>query len=239
MALPKLNDIPQYELDIPSTGQTVKFRPFLVKEQKILLIAYESQDKKQILTAMLNTIESCVHDSIDVKKLSTFDVDYMFTQIRSKSVGEKTKLNGICNKCSNSTEIEINLEEATFDYVPNKNNIVNVSKDISIQMRYPSYFEIINNPVIISDESTAAEIMYETLMMSMESVMTEEENILISDEPRAEVESFINSLNNDQFKEINSFLENIPKLKYQLDYTCSSCGETNKKVLEGLDDFFS
>ena len=239
MALPKLNDIPQYELNIPSTDQKIRFRPFLVKEQKILLIAYESQDKQQILTAMLNTIESCVDDSIDVKKLSTFDVDYMFTQIRSKSVGEKTKINAICGSCSDPTEVEVDLEKASFNYETNTNNVVSISKDISIQMRYPSYFEIINNPVIVSDESTAAEIMYETLMISMEAVMTEEENIMISDEPKHEVEAFINSLNNEQFKEINSFLENIPKLKYELDYTCSSCGETTKKVLEGLDDFFS
>ena len=99
MALPKLNDVPLYTMTVPSTGKQVKYRPFLVKEQKVLMLAGESQDKEQMLSSMLNTIESCIDDNINVKNLPTFDVDYLFTQIRAKSVGENANLMVKCSKC--------------------------------------------------------------------------------------------------------------------------------------------
>ena len=115
MALPKLNTAPKYELTVPSTGEKVRFRPFLVKEQKILLIAYESKDRKNIIQAILDTIDSCVEE-LDVKKLTTFDVDFIFTNIRSKSVGEKITVNMNCKSCSTPNEIEIDLDEIPSNY---------------------------------------------------------------------------------------------------------------------------
>ena len=150
MALPRLNETPQYELVIPSTGNTVNYRPFLVKEQKVLLIAYESQDQKQIVTAILNCISSCTDDEIDVSKLSTFDTDYIFTKIRSKSVGESVTVNGKCQSCEHKNEVDINLDN--IELVGNiKPSTVKIRDDILLKMRYPSYYDFVTNEKIMQN----------------------------------------------------------------------------------------
>ena len=128
-ALPKLNATPKHEMVIPSTGKTVMFRPYLVKEEKILLMAFESQDEKTAMKAMLDTIDACVEGDYVKSKLTTFDIEYMFTQIRGKSVGESIDVNLICTECEGKTQKNINLSDISVD-VPKVNNLIQLSKDV-------------------------------------------------------------------------------------------------------------
>lgn len=236
MALPRLNESPQYELTIPSNGNTVKYRPFLVKEQKVLLIAFETQDKKQILNSVLDTIEACC-PGIDKNKLTSFDVDYIFTQIRTKAVGETTNIVSTCT-CGHENDVSVNLENAELRNM-NESDVVKITDNISLRMKWPSYHDIVNNETITSDTSSNTEIIYETIKISIDCVMTEEELIQLRDESPEEIDTFINSLTTDQFNKINEFISNAPSLVYELKYKCESCGIENNKTLEGIQDFFS
>ncbi len=239
MALPRLNENPQYELVIPSTGETVKYRPFLVKEQKVLILALESQDQKQVLNAILNCIDACV-ENIDIKKLATFDVEYVFTKIRSKSVGETTDVNLSCTKCDEYTPVKINLDNIKLeDDISLKKKHVKLTSDITVELKYPTYNEFLNTKSIHEDTITA-NMIYEMMAVCISAVIiNDEERIEIKEESGQEVENFINSLNTDQFEMINDFVESIPKISMSVDFTCESCDQTNTKKLEGLNDFFS
>ena len=237
MALPLINDAPKYELIIPSTKEKIKFRPFLVKEQKNLLIAYESKDANQIMHAMLDCVGSCC-EGVDAYKLSTFDVDYMFTQVRAKSVGETTELAGICSECQRETPIVVDISKIELKEGSVKDNIIEITDKISIKMKYPTYTDFMNT-LIINEELTPTQAMLGTVVSCIESVMTEEENISIKDEPKEEIEKFIDSLTSTQFEKIMEFIDGIPKLVHEQKFNCSSCGQENILKLEGLQDFFS
>lgn len=236
MALPRLNESPQYELVIPSTKEKMAYRPFLVKEQKVLMMAFESQDKKQILNAVLNTIEACA-PGINKNRLSTFDVDYIFTQIRTKSVGETTTIISAC-ECGHENEVIVNLENAKLKH-SDHNDIIKLTDEISVKMKWPSYKDIIDNEIITSDNTTKTEIVYETIKISIESIMTEDELIQIKDESKEEIDRFISSLTTNQFNRINEFILSAPSLIYEMSFKCEACGKDNNKTLEGLQDFFS
>ena len=237
MALPRLNnETPHYELTIPSTGKKVKYRPFLVKEQKNLLVALESQDPKNILMAVVDCISSCTED-VDTNKLSTFDTDYMFVKIRSKSVGEKSTVNAACDKCEHQNPVDVNLDNIKMDNV-DTNTTINLSSDISVQLKYPTYIDMTNNERLFSEQQTATGMLFDTIAMCIESVNTNEERIALKDEPVEEVEAFINSLNGEQLQKITNFVEAMPSLTHKIEYTCESCGHKNEKVLSGIQDFF-
>ena len=141
-ALPKLNATPKHEMVVPSTGKTVMFRPYLVKEEKILLMAFETKDEKTAMQAMLDTIDACCEGDYVKSKLTTFDIEYMFTQIRGKSVGESVDVKLICKKCETKNDMNINLSELKIDVPQDVNNIIEVTDTISIELQYlqPSKF---------------------------------------------------------------------------------------------------
>jgi len=238
MALPKLNnDNPIYEMVIPSTKKTVKFRPFLVKEQKNLLIALESQDSKQILNSMLSCLQSCVSD-INVKDLSTFDVDYMFTKVRSKSVGETSNISSRCSNCEHENSVSIDLSQIEINVDDIASSTIPLNDTVSVKMKYPTYEDMINNEKIFSDDSRVVDVLFETVVACIHSVQTEEENIMIKDEPREEVERFMSSLTNEQLNRITTFVDSMPILTHTIEYDCKSCNQHNKIELKGLQDFF-
>lgn len=236
MALPKLNSSPKYELVVPSTGQKIRFRPFLVKEQKVLLLAYESQDKKQIVQAIIDTINSCVEDGLSTYSLATFDVDYIFTQIRAKSVGEVVELQIACETCETPNDVNVNLEEITVD-IKEKDNVIQLTDEISVKMGYPDYSTLMLDGRIFEAQSTS-EIVMEVILASIDSIVTEEENIIARDESKQDLIDFVESMNADQFKKISDFVENMPVMKHHLDFKCVSCGHDNRRTLQGIDDFF-
>lgn len=235
MALPQLNTTPKYQLKVPSTGKTVKFRPFLVKEQKVLLIAYESQDRRAIVQSMLDTIGACVED-VDLRKLTTFDIDYIFTQVRAKSVGEMVDLNMQCTECETNNEVKVNLEDVQMK-VNKQDMTVELTDKISVQLKYPDYSFFIKNPKILNSDSQA-DVLVDIVISCIDAVQTEEERISIADEPREEVERFIESLTSAQFEKIGEFVKDLPKLTHEVKFTCVNCQHENKRTLEGLEDFF-
>ena len=235
MALPKLNESIKYEMEIPSSKALVTYRPYLVKEEKILLMAFESQDQKQAMRAMVDTIVACVFEDITPSQLTTFDVEYMFTQIRSKSVGETSTVNVKCQAldCDEMTECEVNLSELTVEG-KETNNVIELTPSVSIEMRYPSYNTFVDNY-----REDINETEFGLLMMSncIAAILTEEERFDTKDTPKSELDEFIDSMTNTQFKKVGEYLQAIPRLKKDVEFTCK-CGHENKVTLEGLQDFF-
>tara|TARA_Y100001963_G_scaffold159781_1_gene265201 strand:+ start:3816 stop:4538 length:723 start_codon:yes stop_codon:yes gene_type:complete len=240
MALPKLqNDVPRYEVTIPSSQNTIKFRPFLVKEQKVLMIAYESQDPRQIVEAIMNCIQSCVHDEIDIGSLATFDTDYLFTQIRSKSVGEKSEVIHKCPACSSENKVTINLNDIKMDLSGLKSTDVDLTDKIKLKLRYPTYKLMMDNPLIFNEEVTASDTLFETIYLCLDSVQTENENFPIKDESKEEIVNFVNSLTTEQLNKMTEFTSSLPSLEHTHDYDCPKCNNKNKVKLRGINDFFS
>jgi len=236
MALPRLNEVPEYELVIPSTKENIQFRPFLVKEQKILLMAFESRDTKQIMQAIGKTIESCIPD-IKLAKLASFDIDYIFMQIRSKSVGEKANLSIKCKHCEHPNPVEVDLENVQLTSEP-KDKMIKLTDDMTMKMKYPSFFDVTNSDMV-KEDITSTEMAIESIKMSMDALITEEEHISMKDETSEEIARFVDSLNDEQFSKLAAFIQDIPKLILNIDFTCESCNKENNHVMEGINDFFS
>ena len=234
MALPKLNNFPEYETIIPSTNKTIKYRPFLVKEQKVLLIAMESQDTKQIINAVTNTILACVKDKISINALTTYDVEYLFTQIRAKAVGEKATINNNCEKCETPNEVSIDLSKVVVNMTEKSSAVIVLSDDVKLTLRHPGYNDISKMDIGLSNTESMMGLVYACL----DSVQTEEENIKISDESVEEIETFVDSLSAPQLEKILEFVKNVPAVTYDIDFDCINCKEHNHTTLRGLNSFF-
>lgn len=234
-ALPKLNATPKHEMVIPSTGKTVMFRPYLVKEEKILLMAFESQDEKTSMKAMLDTIDACVEGDYVKSKLTTFDIEYMFTQIRGKSVGESIDVNLTCSECKKQTEMNINLADITVD-VPEVDKLIQLTDTISVELQYPPFKTFIDN---FKEGVKDTEFGFTVIRECMAAVINGEERIDVSEVSRKEIDDFVESMSNEQLQSITKFVEGIPALKKDIKYDCSSCGHHNEITLEGIQDFFT
>lgn len=233
MALPKLNGNPKYEMTIPSMQKTVRFRPYLVKEEKVLLMAFESQDTTQAMKAIIDTIEVCVDDKIDTKSLTTFDVEYMFTKLRSKSVGERSRLNMKCSNCETPNEFEVNLEELEI-VIDKSSEKIELQEGVYVEMGYPSADVLMN----MEEGITQTEQVIELIVYSIKSIMTEDENIIASDVPKQDLRDFIDSMTGEQFKKVSEFVSTIPTLKKDIEFDCKECGTHNEHTLQGFTDFF-
>ena len=233
--LPRLNATPSHELTIPSTKQVINYRPYLVKEEKILLLAFESKDQKTALKAMINTIEACVSEKIDVSRLTMFDVEYMFTQIRSKSVGESTKISVKCSECSHENEVSVELASVNVE-VPDIDNRIKISDEIIVEVRYPSFQVFIDN---WQEEMKEAELTYKIVNHCIGAVITEDTRIDASDVSEEEIAMFVESMNAQQFKMLTDYVATMPTMKKDILFACSSCSHDNKQTLAGISDFFS
>ena len=235
MALPQLNLTPSYDLTIPSTGQTVTYRPFLVKEQKNLLIALETQDRKGLLRSIVRTIHSCVEQPIE-SKLTTFDVDYAFTKIRSKSVGETATILIPCSNCEEKNEVTVELDSIVLEGEVSE-SLINITDNIAVKMRYPSYEEFLENHNLL-DSSSLTESLFELMIVCMEAIHTDEERYSLKDEPREDVISFIESMTAQQYDKVAEFVNNVPYISKEIKFSCTNCSTENEKTLKGMDDFF-
>jgi len=235
MALPKINEVPKYKITIPSTQQQVMYRPYLVKEEKLLMLAFESQDQSQILNAVTDTIKSCVFDELNVKDLTTFDVEYLFLQIRSKSVGEKATVSTKCPNCSDSVQFTVNLDDITVSVPDGHTNKIPLTDKIILKMKWPSY-NIISG--LVTKQESITNMTFDMIIQCMDCLMTDDEVINFADEPRAEIVNFLEALTRDQFAKIRDYIDNIPKLTHKVDVTCGSCNHHFDVVLEGINDFF-
>ena len=236
MALPQLNDQPKYDLVIPSTKQKVRFRPFLVKEEKVMMMAMETEDQSQILNTIVDTIGACIIDSVDTSKFTTFDVEYCFLQIRSKSVGEKVQLNFDCTECSKANETSIKVDDINID-VPKMENIIKINDDISVEMRWPTFNQVLQEKDIFDTESSVDQI-FGLIRTCIVAIMTEEERYSTSDHTAEELNTFIESMSADQFAKIRDYVEAMPRLQHTIEFDCDGCGTHNSIQVEGMQNFF-
>ena len=237
MALPVINESLKYPLTIPSTQKKIFFRPFLVKEQKNLLMALESQDRKTIARAISDIIDSCVVDRINSKSLATFDIEYIFTQIRSKSVGETSEVKIKCAECSEENGVVINLSniEVKIDVPP---PTFQLTPQYQLKMRYPRYEQLLELMPDEDETSSLSQILFQLAVVCLDQLLTEEDVVNFDEEPQEEKIKFLDNLNSDQFKGIMDFVQSLPKLTENVEFDCSSCNHHNEYTLEGLDDFF-
>ena len=232
MALPKINAAPKYEVTVPSTKQEVRFRPYLVKEEKVLMLAMESENQAQAMNAVVDTIVSCVQEPIDKGVLTTFDVEYLFTRIRAKSVGETTKIGLKCTECEHPTETVVPIEDIVIE-VPEVETKVEVTDNLKLSLRWPRYNDLVDLGAM---ESTTA-MTFAMVSRCIEAVETPEERINFNDETEADKLEFIESLSAEQFGKIRDFMDKMPTLKHEIDYNCEKCGHANNIVLQGMNDF--
>jgi len=238
MPLPKIAT-PTYELELPSTGQTIQYRPFLVKEEKLLVIALESEDTKQITTAIKSVIKSCIlTKDVKVESLPTFDIEYLFLNIRGKSVGEELEVNIICpDDGETQVPVKINLDDIKVQKNEEHNNRIKLDDSIMMEMKYPSLDQFIKNNFDFNDKN-AMDQSFELIAACIDKIFTEEEVWTSSDVTKKEMNEFLESMNSSQFKDIEKFFETMPKLSHTIKVKNPVTEIESEVVLEGLASFF-
>jgi hypothetical protein len=234
MPLPILES-PKYNITIPSTGKIVEIRPFLVKEEKILLIAQESGENSQMISAMKEVISACTFQKINPDELTTFDLEYIFLKLRAKSVGENTTLSIKCNDCDHKTNVTVNIDEITVLMPEKVEKTIMLTKDIGVNMRYIKTKDIIS---VTSPDKSDSDILTELIIASIEAIFDESKIYPTENSNKDELVTFINSLNREQLNKIQKFIESTPKLEKDIAFTCSSCKCKNSLTLSGVQSFF-
>ena len=237
MALPILNNASLHELTVPSTGKTYNYRPYLVKEEKILLQAKESKDDKLMMRSLTKLIESCVED-INTNELTTFDVEYIFLQLRGKSSGEIVKVGYECSHCEAANDIEVDLTNIKMtNDIKDNNTIIKLTPDIDIELSYIKYNKMVNDTNYKKKTENTIEV-FKTIKNSIVSVNTQDERMIFADESTKDQDTFLDSLSSAQFQEITEFITEGPTVVYEDDITCTSCKEVFKIELRGMSSFF-
>jgi len=240
MPLPKIAT-PSYELELPSTGKTIQYRPFLVKEEKLLVIALESEDTKQITNAIKAVIKSCVlTKGIKVETLPTFDIEYLFLNIRGKSVGEDIDVNLICPD-DNETEVSIsvNLDDIKVQKPDGHSNQIKLDNNLMMELKYPSLNEFIKNNFDPNDTSkNPMDQSFDLIGSCINKIYNQDEVWAAADCSKKEITDFLDSMNSSQFKEVEKFFETMPKLSHTLKVLNPKTNVESDVVLEGLASFF-
>jgi hypothetical protein len=239
MPLPKIA-VPTYELEIPSLKKNIKYRPFLVKEEKVLIIAMESEDPKQIAGAVKTVISNCIlTKGIKVEQLSTFDIEYLFLNVRGKSVGESVDVLITCpDDGTTQVPVSINLDEIKVNVGEEHSKDIKLDDTLTLRMKYPSMQEFIktnfNNTQSISVDDT-----FEMISSCIDQIFSEEESWVAADSTKKELDEFLEQLTTNQFKAIEKFFETMPKLSYVIKVKNPNTEVESEVVLEGLTSFFA
>ena len=239
MPLPKIAT-PTYELELPSTKQTINYRPFLVKEEKLLVLALESEDNKQITTAIKAVIKNCIiTKGIKVEKLPTFDIEYLFLNIRGQSVGEEVEVNVICPD-DEQTQVPVTILIDDIKVKENEEHTkqVKVDNTLMMEMKYPSLDEFIQSNFDFKEENNM-ERSFDLIGGCIDKIYNEEEVWSTADCTKKEVKEFLEQMNSSQFKEIEKFFDTMPKLSYEIEVTNPKTKKKSSVVLEGLSSFFA
>jgi len=236
--LPKLNDQPKYDFVIPSTGKKVRFRPYLVREEKVLLTAFATNDKVEGIKAMVETLSACAAGDFDPKDLTIFDLTYLFSKVRAKSVGENIKLNIPCVSCETKNLAVIDIDNIDVEGKQERKKTIKLTDTVSVELKYPNYQTIINNPVLLSDSTSDGDRSVQLVKECIIAVLTEDERIVMDEQSEEEKIEFVESMSTSQFNEIKEFVDNEPKLKFDINFVCKSCGEENKYNIGNIEDFF-
>jgi hypothetical protein len=231
MPLPTLESA-KYKITIPSTGKTIEYRPFLVKEEKILLMAQESEDSNEIARALKDIIHSCTFEKINVNELATYDLEYIFLQLRAKSVGEEVIVQLPCDKCEEYTELKIDLSSIKIKK-PKKKVDPNIKLDDSIG--------IVMRPIPVSEMDNLTgdtKDFVQTIGMCIESIYDNDNVYSRNDCTQQELDNFVESLSHQHLELIDEYISNQPKLEHTLKFNCSHCNKKMERTMEGLQDFF-
>ncbi len=239
MPLPKIAT-PTYELELPSTKQKINYRPFLVKEEKLLVLALESEDNKQITTAIKTVIKNCIiTKGIKVEKLPTFDIEYLFLNIRGKSVGEEVEVNVICpDDEQTQVPVTILIDDIKVKENEEHNKQVKIDNTLMMEMKYPSLDEFIQSNFDFKEEDNM-ERSFDLIGGCIDKIYNEEEVWSTADCTKREVKEFLEQMNSSQFKEIEKFFDTMPKLSYEIEVTNPKTKKKSSVVLEGLSSFFA
>jgi hypothetical protein len=241
MALPMMN-APIYNLVIPSTKMSVKYRPFLVKEEKSLLIAQQSEDLTVMVDTLKSVINSCIIDKIDVDTLASFDIEYLFTQIRAKSVGETIELLFPCDMDHGEEDndkarvkITIDLTQLQVEVPEGHTSKIDLFGDVGIVMKYPS-ISIMKR--LEGLEENDIDKIFSVIADSIDYIYQGDEIFHSKEQKPEELLQFLNNLNSEQFMKVQKFFSSMPRIKKEVEYTCPVCSREHKKVLEGMQSFF-
>ena len=239
MPLPKIAT-PTYELELPSTGKPINYRPFLVKEEKLLVLALESEDNKQITTAIKTVIKSCISTKgIKVETLPTFDIEYLFLNIRGKSVGEELEVNIICPDDEvTEVPVTIDLDEIQVQKNDDHTNRIQIDSNIMMEMKYPSLDQFIKNNFDFESKNQMDQ-SFDLIASCIESICTEEDVWATADCTKKEVTEFLESMNSSQFKGVEKFFDTMPKLAHTIKVKNPVTKKESEVVLEGLASFFA
>lgn len=233
MALPIIN-APKYRMTIPSTKKEIQFRPYLVKEEKLLMLALESEDDKMMSSSIKEIINSCTFGEVNVDRLALFDVEYIFSQLRAKSVGETSEVSVPCEKCEEANPVTINLEK-DIQVTDIPDNKVQLTGDTGLIMKFPSVGEYTD---IINSESQNIDKIFLTIASCIDSIYAGDEMFDAKDHTKEELVAFIENLNSDQFNKIRAYLEKAPYAYINVAFKCKKCGHQNEIELKGLGNFF-
>ena len=233
MALPKINNV-LYDLELPSTGEMIEYRPFLVKEEKILLMALEGKDEKEMVKAIKQIITQCVAtEKFNVNKLAIVDLEYLFLNIRGKAVGDVSTISFEC-KCGEVISLDIDLSKVEIVNNKNISDLVNLTDDIMIRLKPPSI-----DSVIGAGNKSQIELVMEIVRECLVEIIQGKDVFSAQDHSREELDEFLNSLSSGQFQKIQAYYESLPKMKQDIEYTCPKCNKTETETLEGLASFFA
>lgn len=240
MALPIMNT-PTYNLVVPSTGVKIKYRPFLVKEEKALLIAQQSEDIQVMVDSLKQVIKGCVLDKIDVDSLATFDIEYIFTQIRAKSVGEVVELLFPCDEDHGEDQdkaklkISIDLSNLQVEFPPEHTKKIDLFGDVGVIMKYPS-FDMMSKMENLDVEDVDA--IFDIIASSIDIIYQGEEIYYAKEQTKEELLEFLYNLTNEQFANLQKFFTKMPKISKTVEYNCPLCGKHHSVTLEGMQSFF-
>ena len=248
MGLPTIV-VPQYTLTIPSTKKEVKYRPFLVKEEKILLLAMESEKTEEIIDATKTIIENCVYGDINVEEMPTFDVEYIFLQLRGKAKGEVLDLKYNCPKCKQEILVDINIDDIAIKRNEEHTKDVKITEELGVMMKYPNLS--LQTKIAQEDEKPEVERLFETMIDCIDYIYDKETTYPSKDHTKEEMTIFLESLTDNQFQKISKFFETSPVLKHNIKLHCKNkgkvpkgekkkeCGYKEEISLEGLNSFFA
>ena len=239
MPLPKIST-PTYELDLPSTEETIQYRPFLVREEKLLVLALESEDMKQITTAIKTVIKNCIlSKGIKIENLPTFDIEYLFLNIRGKSVGEEIEVNIICPDDEDiSVPVTISVDDIKIVKNANHNKQIKVDDSIMMELKYPSLDQFIKSNFDFSG-SNLMEQSFDLVASCIDKIYQEDEVWSSADVTKKELVDFLDQMNASQFQQIEKFFETMPKLSHTVTVKNPKSGVESEVVLEGLSNFFA
>ena len=236
MALPVLNTA-QYDLKLPSSGKNVKYRPFLVKEEKILLMALEGGKEEDMTRAIHQIISQCLIDDINVKELPLFDIEYIFLQLRAQSIGDivDIRFEPECfEECKEIAVVPLDLNDVKVHKPKNHKDLIDLTDSVKIKMKYPKMTTITS----AGQGETEIEQMLNVMTDSIEYILSDGDMLYPKDHTEEEMENFINSLSSKQFKSIKNFFDNVPVMRHTIEWECPKCNKREKRILQGLGSFF-